>query len=328
MFHQDFGSPRSRADRFARIGLGACLLLLAAGALGDRYAALDLINLAAAPLAFASILFSAFLLLRGRNWKGRALMGVCCIPGIALVVPERPERTGCSASAQRLRVAWINAHHPERPDRIAGWLEQERPQVVGVAELRSDSALAEVLRKRYSHWQSCLRNGRCSTLLYSSAAPAKAESLARGDPENRKALSAVRMAYRAEAQRSGPLSPPATQIFAVHLSRPLPLGRQGSELLELEEHLGASAGAIVMGDMNMSPRMRLLRDFAARNGLHLARMEHPTWPIEIRDYPLPGLWQIDHLLVGREWTVAAIRTGPDVGSDHKGFVADLCRNTD
>lgn len=200
--------------------------------------------------------------------------------------------------------------------------------MVGVAELRSDLALTEVLRKRYPHWQSCLRNGRCSTLLYSSAAPAKAESLARGDPENRKALSAVRMDYPAEGQRSGALSPPATRIFAVHLSRPFPLGKQRSELLELEGHLGASAGAIVMGDMNMSPRMRLLRDFAARNGLHLARMEHPTWPIEIRDYPLPGLWQIDHLLVGREWKVAAIRTGPDVGSDHKGFVADLCRNTD
>ena len=321
MFHQAFGSPRSRADRFARYGLAACLLLLAAGVLGGRYVVLDLVSLVAAPLALASILFSVFLLLRARSWKGRVLMGVCCIPGILLVAPERPDRTGCSASAERLRVAWINAHHPERPDRIARWLEQERPQVVGVAELRSDLALTEVLRKRYPYWQSCLRNGRCSTLLYSSVAPAKAESLARGDPENRKALSAVRMAFGAEG-RGG------AQIFAVHLSRPLPLGRQRSELLELEEHLGASAGAIVMGDMNMSPRMRLLRDFAGRNGLHLARMEHPTWPIEIRDYPLPGLWQIDHLLVGREWTVAAIRTGPDVGSDHKGFVADLCRDTD
>jgi endonuclease/exonuclease/phosphatase (EEP) superfamily protein YafD len=41
---------------------------------------------------------------------------------------------------------------------------------------------------------------------------------------------------------------------------------------------------------------------------------------------LPGLWQIDHLLLGRDWQVEAIRTSEDLGSDHRGFVADLCRS--
>lgn len=318
MFDRGPGNSHSRAYRVIRLGLVGCLLLLAAARLGGSFAVLDLINLAAAPLALASILIAALLLRGTRTWTGRLVLCLCCIPGILLLVPEKTTLAGCSPSAQKLRVAWINAHHPPRPDRIAAWLDAERPQIVGVAELRSDLSLREVLAKRYPHWQSCLRNGKCTTLVYSRLAPVTMEGLARGDPENRKALSAVGTEFAA----------PAVRIFAVHLSQPLPLGRQGYELRELEGRFEPAGDVIVMGDMNLSPRMRLLHDFAARNGLTPTLTDRPTWPIEIKDVPLPGFWQIDHLLVGRDWKVAAIRTGPDVGSDHKGFVADLCREAD
>jgi endonuclease/exonuclease/phosphatase (EEP) superfamily protein YafD len=315
---------RHSTGRAARAGLVLCLLLLAAARLGGSYSAFDVINLAAAPLALASVLLAVFLSFRARSWAGRALLGLCVLPGLVTLLPERTETVACGPSAQRLRVAWINAHHPERPDRIAAWLEAEQPQVVGVAELRTGLALRDVLQERYPHWHSCLDNGRCSTLLYSRAAPVEARGLAHGDPENRKALSAVRITFR-RGEAHGNQSPAVTQILAVHLSRPLPFGGQRRELLELDKYLGLPADTVIMGDFNMSPRMRLLRDFAARNGLAVTPTGRPTWPITIRGHSLPGLWQIDHLLVGRDWQVAAIRTGPDVGSDHKGFVADLCR---
>lgn len=313
--------------RAARFVLALSLMLLAAARLGAAYPVPDLINLAAVPLAVASILAAACLLLRARTWAGRSLLLLCCLPGFLLLLPQAGGRSDCGPSAERLRVAWINAHHPKQPDRIARWLEAEQPQVVGVAELRAGLPLRRFLEERYPHWQSCLGNGRCSSLLYSRARPAETQGLARGDPENRKALSAVRMRLELN-DAAKPRRSSAVQIFAVHLSRPLPLGSQAKELLALDAHLRSGADTIVMGDMNMSPRMQLLRDFAARNGLSVTPTPRPTWPISIGGYSLPGLWQIDHLLAGRDWQVVAIRTGPDVGSDHKGFVADLCRRED
>lgn len=310
-----------------RLGLGTCLLLLTAARLGGTYPALDLINLAAAPLAMSSVVLAGFMLFRARTWIGRALACACIVPGLLVLLPERASPAMCDGTAQRLRVAWINAHHPRQAGPIAAWLDAENPQVVGVAELRRDLPLRKVLRRRYPYWSSCLGNGRCSTLLYSRVAPAEMDALARGDPQNRRALSAVRMALAPRGTGVGARSALPDQIFAVHLSRPLPLGCQREELLELEQRLGLSAGTIVMGDLNMSPRMDLLRNFASRNGLKLTRTDRPTWPASIGRHSLPGLWQIDHLLVGAGWHVAAIRTGPDLGSDHRGFVADLCRTT-
>ncbi|HKT85067.1 MAG TPA: endonuclease/exonuclease/phosphatase family protein [Novosphingobium sp.] len=308
----------------ARVALSVSLPLLAAARLGAPYPALDLINLAAAPLALASVLAAALLLLRTRTWPGRIVFFICCIPGSLLLLPQATARGDCRPGAERLRVAWINAHNPEQPDRIARWLETEQPQIVGIAELASGLPLRRVLEERWPYWQSCLGNGRCSTLLYSRVPPAEAQGLAHGDPENRQALSAAHMGFAAKGADSVPHSRPA-QIYAVHLSRPLPLGWQARELLALDEHLRSGPDTIVMGDMNMSPRMQLLRDFAARNGLSVTPVGSPTWPVSIGGHSFSGLWQIDHLLVGRNWQVVAIRPGPDVGSDHKGFVADLCR---
>ncbi|MCJ2186820.1 hypothetical protein MTR66_08340, partial [Novosphingobium sp. 2638] len=62
-----------------------------------------------------------------------------------------------------------------------------------------------------------------------------------------------------------------------------------------------------------------------RNGLRVAAAGGPTWPVRYGGHRIGGLWQIDQLLVGRNWRVAAVRRSPDLGSDHLGYVADLCR---
>jgi endonuclease/exonuclease/phosphatase (EEP) superfamily protein YafD len=312
--------------RAARLGLVGIFVLLGLGRLGEIWPLFDMINLIAGPLALASLLLAVVMLIRARTWAGRALTCACLVPGIVLMMPERNEETVCGPSARTLRVAWINTRHLKRSRAIADWLERAQPQIVGVAELKPALSLRKVLEARYPYWQSCLGNGRCSTLLYSRIAPSEQAGLAHGDPENRKALSAVRMSFGPGSGGKGVPSLAGVHIFAAHLSRPLPLGRQRHELRELDQNAGLTADAIVMGDMNMSPRMQVLNAFAARNGLRLTRTDRPTWPVHIHGYDLTGFWQIDHLLLGSNWKVVSIRTGPDVGSDHRGYVADLCHD--
>lgn len=310
--------------------LGQCLLamillLLILARFGNAHPALDLINLLAAPLGGISLLLVAVLAMWARSWTGRGALAFCCLPALGLFWPDLTRSPACSPSGAHLRIAWMNTHKPKEPDRIAAWLDAESPQVVGVAELPRYLPLHGMLEKRYPHWQSCLDNGRCSTALFSSIEPAAMEALTHGDPFNRKSLPAARMdlpfkGLSDHAGRAGDL-----QVFAVHLSRPLPLGRQAHELQQLGKALTVPASSVIIGDFNLSPRMRLLADYAARNGMSLTRTDRPTWPLTYEGHRYPGFWQIDHLLVGRDWKVEAIRTSPDLGSDHRGFVADLCQ---
>ena len=322
---------RSRFTRHSCwYGLGQCLLapfllLMILGRFGNAHPALDLINLFAAPLGWASLVLVCVLALRARSWAGRAALAFCCLPALGLFWPDLARSPACSPSSARLRIAWINTHKPKNPDRIAAWLDSESPQVVGVAELPRYLPLHSVLEKRYPHWQSCLDNGRCSTALFSSIEPTATEALTHGDPFNRKSLPAAGMVlpFKGPADRAG--DERGLHVFAVHLSRPLPLGRQAHELRQLDKALTMPAGSVIVGDFNLSPRMRLLADYAGRNGMSLTRTDRPTWPITYEGHRYPGFWQIDHLLVGRDWKVQSIRTSPDLGSDHRGFVADLCR---
>ncbi|AIT80755.1 endonuclease/exonuclease/phosphatase family protein [Novosphingobium pentaromativorans] len=311
--------------RLGQCLLATVLLLLGLSRFGTACPVLDLINLFAAPLGLASLILAAVLSRRAVSWTGRGVLALCCLPALGLSWPDPAQGPECSPSSARLRIAWLNTHKPKDPDRIAAWLDAEAPQVVGVAELPKYLPLHGWLEKRYPYWQSCLENGRCATALFTNIEPAAMQALTHGDPFNRQSLPAVRMVLPARAPDGGTGRGQGLQIFAVHLSRPVPPGRQAKELLQLDKALTAPAGTVIVGDFNLSPRMRLLGDYALRNGMSLTRTDRPTWPLTFQGRRYPGFWQIDHLLVGSDWKVEAIRTSPDVGSDHRGFVADLCR---
>jgi len=298
----------------------ATLLLIAPG--GTAYgAALDLASLVRKPAALILILSSLWIVVKSRLWSSRlAALFAVAFAGWAIAPGASPPPGECAAGAPILRIAWINAMHPPSADPIASWIADEMPQVVGIAELDASShELRKVLTRRYPHWASCLPNGRCSTLLYARQHPSAIWPLARRDPENRKSLSAVQMHVRSDSPNG------EYHIFAVHLSRALPLGRQAQELAKLEAAMIDPANTVIMGDLNMAPTMRILGDFAARNGLQIVKTEGPTWPLRIGTWGTPGLWQIDHLLIGQNWKLKSIRLSPDLGSDHCGYVADLCR---
>lgn len=111
----------------------------------------------------------------------------------------------------------------------------------------------------------------------------------------------------------------AVELFAVHLFSPVKPSfarRRNEQLRELAARVrSASAPAIVIGDMNITPFSPYFTDFLRDSGLHDARRRsgfHVTWPT----HPVPLWIPIDHCLVVPELLITGVEQGPDVGSDH------------
>ena len=292
--------------------------MLIAGWLGRDMLLLDLANLVALPTAIAALGLTVLLALWAHRWITRGILAA--LSGFALFCALTPvsQAPGCDANIPLLRMAFLNTQSSDVSAPVLAWLEREQPDVVGFAELLSnDAELRGALDTLYPYKQSCMQHERCSTMLYSRLEPLRSQGLAAGgDALNRKALSAARMDLL-------PAPDAPLTIMAAHLSHPLPLGKQDAELIELESHIDSPDNTVIVGDFNATPRMHVLRRFAARNGLTVNPADHYTWPVDDR-VPF-ALIQIDQMLSGSGWAVAGLRTSGDLGSDHRGIVSDLCR---
>lgn len=299
------------------LGLAGALLVLLAGWLGRIDPFLDLANLIAFPAALLAMASGGALVWLARRRWHKALFALPVLLGLLALIPPAGAPARCAPGGQGLRLAWLNAHNANDPAPIIAWLERERPDAVGFAELGTHSpAVREAVRRAYPYAQSCHANDRCSTRLYSRTAPVAQAPLAQGDAQNRKALSALRMTLPMPGGER-------LNLMAAHLSRPLPLGRQAHELDRLARALERPGDTIIMGDFNATRRMYVLEGFLDRNGFAAAAAP-PTWPLRLGSSRALPLVQIDHLLVGRGWAVRDIRLSGDLGSDHRGYVADLC----
>jgi endonuclease/exonuclease/phosphatase (EEP) superfamily protein YafD len=305
-------------------GLGfaliAGLVVVAAGLRGRVSPMLDLANLVIVPAAALAGLAALALLWRARGWWRKAPLAAAIGLCVFAAWPPRDAPDQCLAGSPDLRIAWINVGDRGDPAAIAAWLLREDPAIVGFGEVdMQQRELRATMAQHYPHLQSCQQHERCSTLIYARSEPEQSAGLARGDAENRRALSGARMQFALAGDV--PL-----EVIALHLSHPWPdTGKQNDELLAASLAIEHSQDAVVIGDFNLTRRMHKLRRFAEGTGLVAASADRPTWPLEYAGRDTPALIQIDHLLVGRNWAVRDIRTSDDLGSDHRGFVADLCR---
>lgn len=299
--------------------LVSSLVLVLAGAMGSVAPLFDLANLVMLPVASITALCGLAMAWIARRWWKKAGFALAGLAGVAMAWPPAAAPSICDSDAARLRVAWLNAQGSSDPAPVTAWLDSERPDVVAMGELHPGSeAVREAVRARFPFTQTCMRREACSTVLFSRVPPLAQAGLARGDAANRRALSAARMTLPL-AGESG------FNVMAVHLSRPLPLGRQGRELAELETHIERPADTIIMGDFNSTARMHVLRAFARRNQFGIGMADAPTWPLRWQGSDTPPIIQIDQVLAGRNWAIERVRTTPGLGSDHAGIVADLCR---
>lgn len=304
MLHRDI------TDRTGRYRVAGGLMLAAAAGLlltagGGDWPLFDLLALVRPLLLGLAGL--GWLLLAGSGWRRQALAGLGLF---AAAWPGQPVAEAAAGACPRpLTVLQWNMRfdNPQREAAVA-WLAGQDADVLLLAEAPYD--LPWRLRDRWPTAVACHRRLPCSTLVLARPlGRAAARPLARGDAENRRALSAAR------------LDRGAASLVSVHLSRPLPLGRQGRETSELIADLGDAEPArmIVGGDFNATPAMAPVRRLAAAFGLARVAAPGASWP----NQPLP-LITIDNLLVGRGWRVMAADRLVGPGSDHLAERVALC----
>jgi endonuclease/exonuclease/phosphatase (EEP) superfamily protein YafD len=309
----------------ASVLLILCAVIAGAGWLAFRFPAFDLIN-NVLPVWFASGIVAAIVLFACRGWTrilvaGSAIVAVSGFPpimrdlfGSARVVVDR-DRAG---SAGMLKLVQFNAlKDNQAPRAVAAWIRHEQPDVVTMEEtLGSSRAILRLLRPLYPYQVSCLSRMRCSTVILSREAPSASGGLARGDPENRKTLSATWMRF----DRNGH---PVT-VIAVHMMRPWPWGDQARGRLMLAAFLDTidRKRTIIAGDFNTTPWAVAMRN--QDRMIALPRYTHsPTWPAMIDGTATPPFLPIDHIYAGSDWQLTSLRRGPRLGSDHFPLVAIL-----
>lgn len=314
--------PHIRNHRWtiwARAAAFAGFSPLLVGALGRWNRVADLANLLVLP-ATALVLAAIAAMLIARRWKSAAgatlLLLALLTPLITTLWPPRAR-----ASAPILTIVSANLWRDNQtPARLTAWLRAQQADVVILAEASGRSRhIPAALADLYPWQSSCTTTGSCSTWILSRVRPTAVYPLARGDSENRRALSALAMQLRIRNE--------TVTIVGVHLARPGGAGRQLRDLAELENMIARlnPASLIIAGDFNATPAMFAMQRFYRATATRPLSGFASSWPTPSAGRYLPIGAPIDQLLVSRDWHVATFAQAPDLGSDHRAFRAALAR---
>jgi endonuclease/exonuclease/phosphatase (EEP) superfamily protein YafD len=128
-------------------------------------------------------------------------------------------------------------------------------------------------------------------------------------------------------------------LIAIHPPppfKPALFQARNKQLGEITKYVNSlSSPVVIVGDFNITMWSQYYKNFVRKTGLRNARQGFgilPTWPIKTNyppysRIPLPLTWllsiPIDQCLISPSLKVASIRTGANVGSDHRPLIADL-----
>lgn len=260
------------------------------------------------------VLAAPVLLLSATAYLGWVFIG----PEIAGVI--RPQKAFGAPEALKIVSYNLNMRNSAGPI-AADWIAEQEADIVLLQEAGNRSKeILDALITEYPYQIDCLSSkAHCSTLILLREPPRFSRGLAKGDPQNRKTLSA---AY-AESCFSGAL----TRIISVHLSRPGGARKQERDMAQLEKETQQfpSESLIVAGDFNATPWSFALRGLDHTLGVKRITRGLMTWPAD--DPYLPPLLPIDHVYVGDRFEVRDIGLGPANGSDHRPVIVSLALKT-
>ena len=120
-------------------------------------------------------------------------------------------------------------------------------------------------------------------------------------------------------------------FYGLHPEPPYPgddSGERDAELVRAGKEIRqAGRAAIVMGDLNdvaWSHSSRLFRRLSGMLDPRVGRGPYPTFPAN-----LPWLaWPLDHIFVTPHFRLMSIDRLPDIGSDHRPMLFELCLSSD
>lgn len=298
-----------------------------AGQLARYRGGLDIIN-QFAPLW---LLAGLALVLGAVTWRGAQryvgwgawaalliLIGVLMGPEF-FVGRSKPDPTG---DGETLRIVQFNIwKNNATPEIAARWVKAQAPDIIVLTEgARSAWPAVQTLKRDYPFVVGCLRRNKpCSTMIMARKAPIASDGLARGDPENRQALSAAWATFEG---KGGPYT-----VVAVHMPRPGELQQeQRMQLASFVDEL-PKGRLIVAGDFNAAPWSFALKRTDTALGLERRTRGLSTWPALVgeevgRPFPFPFL-PLDHLYAGPGWATSLIERGPRLGSDHYPVTIEL-----
>lgn len=314
-------APRTFWKVSSRVTVGVSLVALLLGLVGAIFVPADSANILVPAWLLIGVVALFVAARLGRDEASRGMQRVTAIAGgaivavaLGLLAPLAAPRPQVSET-RTLRLVSFNMYKSNGDaDRAVRWLLAQRADIIILLEATAahDAALAR-LRQDYRYVYPCSRSGKCSTKVFSRIPAIGYWPLAKGDADNRLALSAVTLHFDV----AGAVVP----VTAVHLSHPWPLGGQQDELKALGQALSTlGRGGIIAGDFNSAPWTFAMRRLAAKADARLASGATGTWPAYGLQLPVLPL---DQIYLGRCIAARSVTRGPALGSDHLPLVVDL-----
>lgn len=249
-----------------------------------------------------------------------ALAVLLILGGPALLRESRATPSPESAPVVRWRMIQFNlAKDNVDPERTAAWILAQNADVLVLEEgLAKGGKVVSRLKEHYPWHVSCHGQGRCSTMILTRTPMIESAGLAKGDAENRRALSAAGAAIEIDGHRAN--------IAAVHLVRPWPFDDQRVSVDKLGRliRLRPTQSLILSGDFNMTPWTYAARRNDRTFGLDRVTHGVATWPARIPGggaLPVPVLG-LDQVYTGGCWQALGVTRGPRLGSDHYPLIVD------
>jgi endonuclease/exonuclease/phosphatase (EEP) superfamily protein YafD len=306
---------RHRTDFLLRAGLGVISVAIVLGRLGRYDWRFDLLAHWRFHFAVAVLLLLALFLIRRQYGLASIAALAACVNGVLVLDPAAAVAASANAPGQersmRLRVANANVLYDNKSyDAALGWLQSIEPDLAVLVEVTPEWANAmEPLSRRLPYNITVAREDGEGLALYSRYPFDDSKVLSFGQRRRVAIAASLRIAER------------KVTVVAAH---PSPPGRGGKTrerdvyLNELTALLRSAKGPVILaGDLNTTPWSYSFEDLV--QSLDQPRSGFPpTWPSFLGSFGIP----IDHLL-GRGVEIDALRTGPDIGSDHRPLVADV-----
>jgi endonuclease/exonuclease/phosphatase (EEP) superfamily protein YafD len=223
-------------------------------------------------------------------------------------------QASASAIGHDLKIVSFNVAWTPRPiDNVARYLLSEDADIVVLQEVtQAHAATVEpLLRDRYPHSHLCVIAHRCAQAIFSKHPWASVVDVYRSEdtPE-------MIIARFGDAKRG------AFRVYGLHMAwpfRPEAQARHVDRLMALGKSIDEPA--ILAGDFNLTPWSYQLQRLLASTGLRRHATFLMSWPTNgYFRLPVP-LFLIDHVLSTPDVRTIAIKSGPDLGSDHLPIVA-------